>query len=121
MFLIKCVHTTTPLHCFVSVPAVRGIGQTKQSVKPFDVFCTPIFLPFCAERKKRLFFIVAGRVCSRGQAVKNWGGQIGKKIIDLPGGKINDPSTGIHYSPLFLPATSSSLSQTLEVLFELTH
>ena len=43
-----------------------------------------------------------------------------KKIIDLPGGKINDPSLGKHYSLLFLPATPSSLSWTLEGLFELT-
>ena len=40
-----------------------------------------------------------------------------KKIIDLPGGRINDPSSGKHYFLLFLPATPSSLSQTLEGAF----
>ena len=35
------------------------------------------------------------------------------KLIDLPGGQINDPSSGKHYSLPFLPATPSSLSQTL--------
>ena len=34
--------------------------------------------------------------------------------------KINDPSSGKHYSLPFLPATPSSLSRTLEGLFELT-
>ena len=29
------------------------------------------------------------------------------KIIDLPGGQINDPSSGKHYSLPFLPATTS--------------
>ena len=43
-----------------------------------------------------------------------------KKIIDLPGGQINDPSSGKHYSLPFLPATPSSPSRTLEGLFELT-
>ena len=43
-----------------------------------------------------------------------------KKIIDLPGGQINDPSSGKHYSLPFLPATPSSPSWTLEGLFELT-
>ena len=42
------------------------------------------------------------------------------KIIDLPVGQINDPSSGKHYSLPFLPATPLSLSQTLEGLFELT-
>ena len=42
------------------------------------------------------------------------------KIIDLPGGQINDPSLGKHYSLPFLPATPSSPSRTLEGLFELT-
>ena len=43
-----------------------------------------------------------------------------KNIIDLPGGQINDPSSGKHYSLPFLLATPSSLSRTLEGLFELT-
>ena len=43
-----------------------------------------------------------------------------KKIIDLPGGQINDPLSGKHYSLLFLQATPSSPSRTLEGLFELT-
>merc|ERR1711923_60177 len=43
-----------------------------------------------------------------------------KKLIDLPGGQINDPSSGKHYSLPFLPATPSSPSRTLEGLFELT-
>ena len=43
-----------------------------------------------------------------------------KKIIDLPGGQINDPWLGKHYSLMFLPATPSSPSRTLEGLFELT-
>ena len=43
-----------------------------------------------------------------------------KKIIDLPGGQINDPSSGKHYSLLFLPETPLSPSRTLERLFELT-
>ena len=42
------------------------------------------------------------------------------KTIDLPGGQINDPSSGKHYSLPFLPATPSSPSRTLEGLFELT-
>ena len=42
------------------------------------------------------------------------------KLIDLPGGQINDPSSGKHCSLLFLPATPSSPSRTLEGLFELT-
>ena len=42
------------------------------------------------------------------------------KLIDLPGGQINDPSSGKHYSLPFLPATPSSPSRTLEGLFELT-
>ena len=42
------------------------------------------------------------------------------KIIDLPGGQINDPSLGKHYSLPFLPATPLSQSQTLERLFELS-
>ena len=38
-----------------------------------------------------------------------------KKIIDLPGGQINDPSLGgKHYSLPFLPATPSSPSLTLD-------
>ena len=37
-----------------------------------------------------------------------------KKIIDLPGGQINYPSSGKNYSLLFLPATPWSLSGTLE-------
>ena len=45
---------------------------------------------------------------------------MGKKIVDLPGGQINDPSSGKHYSLQFLLATPSSLSRTLEGLFELT-
>ena len=43
-----------------------------------------------------------------------------KKIIDLPGGQINDPSSGKHYSLPFLPAPHSSPSWTLEGLFEQT-
>ena len=43
-----------------------------------------------------------------------------RKLIDLPGGQINDPSSGKHYSLPFLPATPSSPSRTLEGLFELT-
>ena len=42
------------------------------------------------------------------------------KIIDLPGGHINDPSSGNHSSFPLLPATPSSPSRTLEGLFELT-
>ena len=38
----------------------------------------------------------------------------------MPGGQINDPSSGKHYSLLFLPATPSSPSRSLEGLFELT-
>ena len=41
-------------------------------------------------------------------------------LLDLPGGQINDPLSGKYYSLPFLPATPSSPSQTLEVLFELT-
>ena len=43
-----------------------------------------------------------------------------RKLIDLPGGQINDPSSGKQYSLPFLPATPSSPSWTLEGLFELT-
>ena len=43
-----------------------------------------------------------------------------EEIIDLPGGQINVPSSGKHYSLYFLPATPSSPSQTLEGLFEPT-
>ena len=39
-----------------------------------------------------------------------------KKIIDLPGGQINDPLSGKHYSLSFLSATPSSLSWILEGL-----
>ena len=35
------------------------------------------------------------------------------KFIDLPGGQINDPSSGKHYSLPFLPATPSSPSCAL--------
>ena len=42
------------------------------------------------------------------------------KIINLPGGQINDPSLGKDFSLPFLPSTPSSPSQTLEGLFELT-
>ena len=42
-----------------------------------------------------------------------------KKIIDLPGGQIYDPSSGKHYSLPFLPATPSCPSWTLEGLFKL--
>ena len=38
----------------------------------------------------------------------------------MPGGQINDPSSGKQYSCPFLPATPSSPSRTLEGLFELT-
>ena len=38
---------------------------------------------------------------------------MGKNIIDLSGGQINDPSSGKDFSLPFLPATSSSPSQTL--------
>ena len=38
----------------------------------------------------------------------------------MPGGQINDPSSGKHYSLPFLPATPSSPSRTLEGLIELT-
>ena len=41
-------------------------------------------------------------------------------MTDLPVGQINDPSSGKHYSLLFLPATPLSPSLTLEGLFELT-
>ena len=43
-----------------------------------------------------------------------------KRFIDLPGGKICYPSSRKYYSLPFLPATPSSLSRTLEGLFELT-
>ena len=43
-----------------------------------------------------------------------------KKIIDLAGGQINDPSTGKDFALPFLPATPLSLSWTLERLFVLT-
>ena len=36
-----------------------------------------------------------------------------KKIIDLPGGQINDPASGKHCSLPFLPATHSSSSRPL--------
>ena len=39
------------------------------------------------------------------------------KIIDLPGGKINDPSLGKDFSLTFLPTTPLSLSETLEGIF----
>ena len=42
------------------------------------------------------------------------------KIMDLPGGQINEPFSGKYYSLPFLPATPSSLSRTLKGLFELT-
>ena len=42
------------------------------------------------------------------------------KLIDLPLGQINDPSSGKHYSLPFLPATSLSPPRTLKGLFELT-
>ena len=38
----------------------------------------------------------------------------------MPGGQINDPWSGKHYSLPFLPASPSSPSRTLEGLFELT-
>ena len=38
----------------------------------------------------------------------------------MPGGQINDPLSGKHYSLPFLPATASSPSRTLGGLFELT-
>ena len=41
------------------------------------------------------------------------GGKIGKKIIDLPRGQINDPLSWENHSLLFLPATPSSLSRLL--------
>ncbi len=44
------------------------------------------------------------------------GGQMGKKIIDLSGGEIYDFSLGKYASLLFLPATPSSPSRTLEGL-----
>ena len=56
----------------------------------------------------------------RGAGTQKLGGQKGKKIIDLPVGQINDPSSGKYYSLPFLPATPSSPSRTLEGLFELT-
>ena len=43
-----------------------------------------------------------------------------QKIINLLGGQINDSSSGKYFSLPFLPATPSSLSWTLEGLFELT-
>ena len=42
------------------------------------------------------------------------------KIIDLPGGQINDPSWEKQYSLPFLLETPLSLSRTFEGLFELT-
>ena len=42
------------------------------------------------------------------------------KILDLPEGQINDPSTAWYFSLLFLIATPSASSQILERLFELT-
>ena len=56
----------------------------------------------------------------RNQAVKYWGGQSGKKIIDLPGGQINDPLSGKHFFLPFLTATPLSPSPTLEGLYKLT-
>ena len=41
------------------------------------------------------------------------------KIIDVPGGQINDPLSGKNYSIPVLPAIPSSLSRILEGLFEL--
>ena len=54
------------------------------------------------------------------QAIKYEGGQMGKKIIDMPGGQIIDPSSGKHYFLPFLPVAPLSPSRTLEGLFELT-
>ena len=48
------------------------------------------------------------------------GGAYILKIIDLPGGRVNDPLSGKRYSLPFVPATPSSPSRTLETLFELT-
>ena len=42
-----------------------------------------------------------------------------KKIIELRGGQIIDPSSVKHFSLPFLPATPLSLSRTIEGLFEL--
>ena len=42
-----------------------------------------------------------------------------KKIIDLPDGQINDHLSGENFSLQFLPATTLSLSRTLEGLCEL--
>ena len=55
-----------------------------------------------------------------GESNKILGGPGGKNIINLPGGQINDPSSGKYFSPPFFPATPSSPFQTLEGLFELT-
>ena len=38
----------------------------------------------------------------------------------MPGGQINDPSSGKYFSLSFLPVTPSSPSRSLEGLFELT-
>ena len=38
-----------------------------------------------------------------------------KTIIDLPGGQINNPSLEKHYSVMFLPASPSSPSRTLDL------
>ena len=46
------------------------------------------------------------------QAVKYGGGKT-KKIFDLPSGKINDPSSRIHFYFSFLPATPLSPSRAL--------
>ena len=43
-----------------------------------------------------------------------------KNIIDLPGGQINDRSSGKHFSLPFLPATPSSPSRTLEGTLDLS-
>ena len=40
-------------------------------------------------------------------------------FIDLPGGPINDPSPGKYFSLPFLQATHSSLSRSLEGIFEM--
>ena len=42
------------------------------------------------------------------------------KFIYLPGGQINDPSSGKRYSLMSLPATPSSPCWTLQGIFELT-
>ena len=49
------------------------------------------------------------------------GGWIGKKIIDLRGGQINEILSGKYFSLPFLPPTPSYTSQTLDGLFEMTH